>query len=298
MKRILVTGAAGLIGHNLCKKLLNDGYDVIGLDNFITGEKKNIAPLLKNSRFKFIKHDINKNLELRIKNLEWIFHLACPTGVPNIKKLGEEMALTCSVGTKNVLDLARRHRAKLLFTSSSEVYGDPQIFPQSEDYTGNVDPTDYRSPYEEGKRFSETLISLYVRKYHLDARIVRVFNTYGPGMSDRDSRVISTFLYQARQGKSLTVQGDGRQKRTFCHVDDLINGLILIMEKGKKGQVYNLGSDKETTILELAKMISSNSIKFIPRPGHDHKRRLPDLSKVRKLGWKLQINLQEGLSQL
>lgn len=294
---ILVTGAAGLIGSNLCKKLLENGQEVVGVDNLITGSPQNIMKLRKYQKFKFIKHDITKPLP---NNFELIYHLACPTGVPNLGPLAEEMLLTCSEGTRNILELAKSHHAKVLFTSSSEVYGDPQVFPQDESYTGNVDPVGFRSPYEEGKRFAESLIAMYVRKYKINAKIVRVFNTYGPGMATGESRVIAKFLRQALSGKPLIVQGKGKQKRTFCFMDDLVDGLILVMEKGQSGEVYNLGSDKEISIIKLAKLIikltsSKSLIEWMERPSHDHQARLPSLKKVKKLGWKLRTSLEDGL---
>jgi len=295
--RILVTGAAGLIGSNLCLKLLKKGHQVLGLDNFVTGSPENIKKLKSFPKFTFVRHDITKPFP---NNFELIYHLACPTGVPNLGPMAEEMLLTCSLGTRNVLELAKKQGAKLLFTSSSEVYGDPAVFPQDETYTGNVDQVGFRSPYEEGKRFAESLIMMYVRKYKIDAKIVRIFNTYGPGMAAGESRVIARFLQQAVTGKPLSVHGQGKQKRTFCFVDDLVDGLILVMKKGQSGEVYNLGSDKEISIIKLAKLIikltrSKSSIKWIERPSHDHQARLPSLKKVKKLGWEPRTPLEEGL---
>jgi nucleoside-diphosphate-sugar epimerase len=302
--RILVTGGAGFIGSNLCRRLLEEGHTVIAVDNLITGAEKNILPLTSHPKFTFIKHDIVKPLATGHTPLaiSQIYHLACPTGVPNLGPLAQEMLLTCSLGTRNVLELAKKNGAKVLFTSSSEVYGDPQVFPQSEGYTGNVDPTGPRSPYEEGKRFAESLITMYVKKYKIDAKIVRIFNTYGPGMLLEESRVIPRFLKQALADKPLTVQGKGLQKRTFCYIDDLFDGLTLIMEKGKIGEVYNLGSDTQTTIRDLAKIIirvtdSKSKIKFVKRPTHDHQSRLPTLEKVEKLGWWPKISLEVGLKK-
>lgn len=308
--RILVTGGAGFIGTNLCLKLLKDGHEVIACDNFITGSKQNLDKLLKNARFSFYQLNICDQVFLArlssFEKIDQIYHLACPTGVPNLGPLAEEMLLACSLGTRNILELAKTHKAKLLFTSSSEVYGDPQVFPQDESYTGNVDPVGWRSPYEEGKRFAESLIAMYVRKYKIDAKIVRVFNTYGSGMALEESRVIARFLKQALSGKPLSVHGKGLQKRTFCYVDDLVEGFILVMKKGKRGEVYNeveiynLGSDKEISIIKLAKLIikltsSKSSIEWMERPSHDHRARLPSLKKVKKLGWELQTPLEEGL---
>ncbi len=314
MKTILVTGGAGFIGSNLCSRLLQQGDAVIAVDNFITSTGENLKPLLKNPNFTFIKHDITKPFPKILntkylpagrhgKILDTIYHLACPTGVPNVTKLAEEMLLTCSEGTRNVLELALRNNANLLLTSSSEVYGDPEVFPQSEDYTGNVDPTGIRSPYEEGKRFSESLVAAYVRKHGLDAKIVRIFNTYGPGMTLGDTRVIPHFLSQIKKNEPLTVQGDGLQKRTFCYVGDLIDGFLKVLELGNPGEVYNLGSDEEITIADLAKLMlqlsgSKNKIVSVDRPSHDHQARLPSLEKVKKLGWEQKITLIDGLKKI
>lgn len=313
MANILVTGAAGLIGSNLCQKLLKSGHLLVACDNFITGRKQNIRQLATYPKFTFIKYDIVKPFTinpLRPRSeaghlpltINQIYHLACPTGVDNLVPLAQEMLLTCSLGTRNILEVARINKAKLLFTSSSEVYGDPQISPQSEDYTGNVNPVGPRSPYEEGKRFAESLITMYARKYKIDAKIVRVFNTYGPGMAPNDSRVIPTFLRQADKGLPLTIKGKGIQRRTFCYVDDLVDGLILIMKKGKKGEVYNLGSDSEIAIIELAQTIlnvtkTKSSFKFVKRESHDHQMRLPDIGKVQRLGWRPKISLASGLKK-
>lgn len=302
MKQVLVTGGAGFIGQNLCAALLSKNIKVIAIDNFITSDKDGLAGLEKNKKFKFVLHDITKSLpqSLGKEKIDVIFHLACPTGVDNLEKLGEEMLLTCSVGTRNVLEFAKNHKSKIIFTSSSEIYGNPEVFPQKETYEGKVSPTGYRSTYEEGKRFSESLVAFYVRKYKVDARIARVFNTYGPGMSRSDSRVIPRFMNLSLKNKSLTVAGKGTQTRTFCYVDDLVLGLILIAKKGKTGQVYNLGSNKEIKIIDLTKKIliatiGTKKIKFIKRPEHDHDRRLPDLTKIKKLGWKASVDLTEGL---
>jgi len=302
--RVLVTGGAGFIGSNLCIRLLAMGHNVVAVDNLITGDQKNIKQLISNPKFTFIKHDINepwpKNFKFKISNLKFIYHLACPTGVPNLGPLSEEMITTCSIGTKNILEIARKTGAKFLFTSSSEVYGDPLTFPQEESYRGNVDTCGLRSPYEEGKRFSESLILMYVRKYNIDAKIVRVFNTYGPSMSPKDIRVIPNFFRQTSSGFPLTLHGDGNQKRTFCYVDDLVEGLVLVIKKGESGHVYNLGHDLEISIINLARLIlkitgSKSSIKTVARPGHDHERRLPSLVKVKQLGWFPKISLEDGL---
>lgn len=303
MKTVLVTGGAGFIGTNLCQKLLAAGNKVIAVDNFITSSGVNLKELKKHPNFIFIKHDITKSLPAKINQsqIKEIFHLACPTGVPNLTTLGEEMLLTCSVGTRNVLELARQHKSKFLLTSSSEVYGDPEIFPQTESYTGNVLPTGIRSTYEEGKRFAESMVSLYVRKYKIDAKIVRIFNTYGPHMTLTDTRVIPNFINQLKNNKPLPVQGKGSQRRTFCYVDDMVNGFLTVIEKGNPGEAYNVGGDQEYTIKELAETIIALSanpkikISYTPRPDHDHQARKPALVKIKKLGWKQQIKLKEGL---
>jgi len=305
MNYALVTAGAGFIGSNLCLKLLNSNYKVIAVDNLITSTGKNLSELSKNPNFTFFKQDIKEPLDNIIRSklrFNVIYHLACPTGVPNIKSLGEEMLFTCSIGTKNILDLALVHNAKLLFTSSSEVYGDPLVFPQNEKYNGNVDCIGYRSPYEEGKRFSESIIVNYVKKYCLDAKIVRIFNTYGPGMSKDDTRVIPRFINQIAKNKPLLIEGDGMQTRTFCYINDLINGLLLIMEKGIKGHVYNLGSDQEIAIKDLARIMlklkkTKSKIVRIKRPSHDHNRRLPSLDKVKQIGWEPTTKLIDGLSK-
>ncbi len=304
MKTCLVAGGGGFIGINLCRVLLEKEYRVIAIDNFITSSKENIQELLKEPNFTFIKHDIVKPLPKSITGalIDEIYDLACPTGVPNLVPLAEEMLLACSLGTRNLLELARKKRAAFLITSSSEVYGDPKVFPQDENYTGNVDTLGARSPYEEGKRFAESLLSMYVKKYGIDGKIVRVFNTYGPYMSPHDTRVIPTFLRQVRNDLPLTITGDGSQTRTFCFVDDLVSGLILVMKKGEKGQVYNLGSNVEVAIHDLAKLFikvanSNNTIKFVERPAHDHARRLPAIDKVMGLGWEIGIPLETGLSR-
>lgn len=306
MIHILVTGGAGFIGSNLVKKLLDRGDYVTALDNLITSTGANLKQFLKNPNFTFIKHDITKpfpkSTSHKLSAISYIYHLACPTGVPNLTRLSREMLTTCSIGTLHILDLAMKNKSILVFTSSSEIYGDPKEFPQLESYTGNVDPTGLRSSYEEGKRFSESLIAVYVRKYNLDARIVRVFNTYGPGTSSSETRVVPVFLTCAIKNKNMPVSGIGMQTRTFCYVDDLVAALLLVAERGKKGNVYNAGSDTEISILELAKLVlmvtdSKSKIEFVKRAEHDHNGRKPDLSKLKSLGWKQTVGLHEGLKK-
>lgn len=302
---ILITGGAGFIGTNLAKRLLKKDVPVITVDNLITGSYANVEYMSKYKRYSFIHHDITNPFPKKLTRIKFdtIYHLACPTGVPNLGPLSYEMALTCSVGTRNVLEFARNSIATVIFTSSSEVYGNPLVFPQSEEYTGNVSPIGFRSPYEEGKRFAESLVSLYVRKYNLDCRIVRIFNTYGPFMSQTDTRVIPRFIRQVLNGEPLSVHGKGLQTRTFCYVDDIVEGFFAILKKGSKGEVYNLGSNIETTVKDIAHLIlkltgSKSSIVFADRPQHDHNRRLPDLRKIKKLGWKTKVNLSLGIQKL
>jgi nucleoside-diphosphate-sugar epimerase len=306
MKHTLITGAAGFIGTHLSKKLLQEGHAVYAVDNFITGHPENLTPLLQSKNFHFLQEDItHASFQRTFLNvpLDQIYHLACPTGVPNIQLLAQEMLETCSIGTRNILEIARTHNASLIFTSSCEVYGDPERFPQQESYTGNVDPIGLRSPYEEGKRFSEALLMMYVRKYNLAARITRFFNIYGPGMSLKDHRVIPQFLHSITNKKPLSIYGDGEQKRTFLYVNDAIAGLQLVMDQGIPGEAYNMGSTHQTTIRELGELLLSfiehkQEIQFQPHFIEDHHARLPSTEKLEKLGWRQKISLQEGLQRV
>jgi nucleoside-diphosphate-sugar epimerase len=306
--KALITGGAGFLGSNLSATLLAKGYEVVVVDNFSTGSRENITKLKKFPQFAFFEMCIASQLYQKtfIGNSNWkfdeVYHLGCPTGVPNIKKLGEEMMDTCSIGTKNVLQTALENKARLVFTSSSEIYGDPQVSPQSEAYTGNVDPQGERANYEEGKRFSEALVQLFVKKYGLNARTLRLFNVYGPNLSQSDTRVVPNFVRAALQDKPLPIYGDGSNRRTLCYVSDLVNGLQLVVQKGKSGEVYNIGSDQEITVGDLAKKIieiagSKSVIKFTPSFIEDHKYRLPNLEKIYSLGWKRAVELDEGLSK-
>jgi len=302
---ILITGVAGHIGSNIANRLLGEGNEVVGVDNFITGSKENLKILLSNPKFVFIKASIEEQWlkdELAAYHFEEIYHLACPTGVPNLERLSEEMLSATSIGTRNILKIAQEHKSRFLLASSSEVYGEPNIFPQTEEYTGNVQPTGMRSPYEEGKRFSESLVAAFVRKHKLDAKIARIFNTYGPNMSWADQRVVPRFLDQALSGKALTVHGGGLQRRTLLYIDDLVSGLVLILRDGDSGEIYNIGSDKECSILEVANLIlkltnSKSRILFTQRPPHDHQARMPSLEKINKLGWQPKTSLELGLQK-
>lgn len=306
MNTVLVTGGAGFIGSNLTRDLLHKGHKVICIDNLITSDGSNLNAFSNEKRFTFIEHDIaipfSKRLQKKLSSVTHIYHLACPTGVPNIAILGKEMLLTCTLGTMHVLELAKANNARLLFSSSSEVYGEPLVFPQSESYTGNVDPLGPRSPYEEGKRLSESLIHFGVEKEGITAVMVRIFNTYGPGMSRNDTRVIPYFFTCIKKHAPLNIHGDGTQTRTFCYVDDLVHGLELVMEKGEKGEVYNLGSESPLSIVTLASYIQSltgtfEKIRFVRRPKHDHTHRLPDLKKIKHLGWHETVDIVEGLER-
>lgn len=301
--RTLITGGAGFIGSNLCRALLAAHHEVWAVDNLITGKLENIESLLDHKRFHFIEADITETAfteQLGDGHFDYLYHLACPTGVPNIQPLAEEMLRTCALGTFHVMEIARQHQAKLLLSSSCEIYGQPQSFPQTEDYTGNVDPIGPRSAYEEGKRFAESVVAMYARKYNLEAKIVRFFNVYGPGMTPNDTRVIPNFLHHVQQQQKLVVYGDGQQTRTFLYIDDLIRGLLRVMEQGKAGEAYNIGSTEQTSIRSLATLVAkltkqADAIIFSPHFIEDHRHREPSIKKIMSLGWKPEIALEEGL---
>lgn len=305
--KCLITGGAGFIGSHLSEKLISLGHEVVCVDNLITGSEKNIQSLLVNPKFQFIKHDVSQPLPDNL-SAQAIFHLASPAS-PNKDNPRSyihfpiETLLVNSYGTFLLLEKARQWRAKFLFTSSSEVYGDPKLHPQKEDYWGNVNPVGARSCYDEGKRFGESMSFTYWRKFGTPAYIARVFNTYGPRMPD-DGRVILTFIKQALAGKPLTIFGDGKQTRSFCFIDDLVEGLLkMIFEDNVKGEIFNLGNPKEYNILELANLIknltgSKSELTYGPLPENDPLRRCPDIEKAKKmLGWEPKVTLEEGLSK-
>lgn len=302
----MVVGGAGFVGSNICKHLIEKGHNVDCIDNLSTGRKASVSSLEENRSFRLIEIDISDPgfvSEFKNEKYDEIFHLACPTGVPNILSMAEEMLVTCSTGTSNVLELAKRLESKLIFSSSAEVYGDPEIFPQPETYGGNVDPVGPRSAYEEGKRFSEALIAMYVNKYQVDAKIIRLFNTFGNGMSPDDTRVIPQFLKRIRLGQKITIYGDGNQNRAHMHVQDLIRGMLLVLEHGAPGDVYNIGGSTQMTIKELAFLIDSLTsmpveIEFHPHFIEDHGGRLPDTTKIRELGWSPRVTIAEGLLEM
>ncbi|UVK57312.1 NAD-dependent epimerase/dehydratase family protein (plasmid) [Mesorhizobium sp. AR02] len=301
--RYLVAGGAGFVGTNLARRLLEHGALVDCVDNLSTGRKANVSDLTRYPNFNFIKLDIADTAacdRLLRRRYSHIYNLACPTGVPNIALLGEEMLMASSVGTLNLLKVARRSKASYLFASTAEAYGDPEIFPQPESYVGKVDPVGPRSPYEEGKRFGEALTRFWGRKHNVDVRIVRIFNTYGPAMSPDDQRVIPQMLSRMIAGKPVPIYGDGAQTRTFLHVDDLVDGLMTVMEKGAPAEVYNIGGDTQITIcdlFELAKKATGLAGKaaFEKHFIADHRGRCPDTTKVRALGWHPRVSLADGI---
>lgn len=312
MQTILVAGGAGFIGSSLCKSLLKDGYKVLSIDNLITGVKGNIEELLQNPNFKFLQEDIAKliqTLESKIHKLDYIFHLASPAS-PNKKSKKSyinypiETLLANSVGTHNLLELALKKNAKFLYASSSEVYGNPLVSPQTEYYFGNVNPNGIRSVYDEAKRFGEAMTMAYFRKHRVNIRIIRIFNTFGPFMQKDDGRVVSNFINQAINNEPLTVYGKGDQTRSFCYVDDMIDGLKKAMfSEDSNGEVFNLGNPDERSILSLAELIkkmtnSSSHIVYEELSEDDPKTRNPDISKAKKiLGWEPKINIEEGLEE-
>lgn len=299
--KVLITGGAGFIGSWLCNRLIEEGHEVVCIDNLGSGNKKNVKHLLPNPRFKFIKRDIRESLEIWEK-VDYIFHLASRASPADFEKYSIDILLTNAVGTRNMLELARKDNARFLLASSSEVYGDPEVHPQPEDYWGNVNSLAPRSVYDEGKRYAEAMIMAYRRRYGLDVRIARIFNTYGPRMRPDDGRVISNFVTQALRNEPITVYGDGSQTRSFCYISDMIEGLEkLMLLDGLDGAVINLGNPEEITILEAAELVkklakSNSEITFKPLPENDPKRRKPDISKAKRLlGWTPKVSLNEGL---
>jgi UDP-glucuronate decarboxylase len=299
MARILVTGGAGFIGSHLCDELLKKKNDVLCVDNLFSGNKDNIRHLLGNSYFEFMRHDI---IHPFFAEVDQIYHLACPASPIHYQYNPIKTIKTSVMGTINMLGLAKRVRARILLASTSEVYGNPVVHPQPEAYWGNVNPIGVRSCYDEGKRVAETLMMDYHRQNHVDVRIVRIFNTYGPCMAINDGRVISNFIVQALRGGEISVYGDGSQTRSFCYVSDLVAGMVRMMEAELIGPV-NLGNPSESTIKELASKIlslteSKSKMVFNPLPPDDPERRCPDITLARKiLNWEPRISLDEGLEK-
>lgn len=295
--RILVTGGAGFIGSHLIDRLMTEGNEVICLDNFYTGHKRNILKWMNHPYFEMIRHDITEPIRLEA---DQIYHLACPASPVHYQYNPVKTIKTNVMGTLNMLGLAKRVKARFLLSSTSEVYGDPEIHPQSEEYRGNVNPIGIRSCYDEGKRVAETLAFDYHRQNNVDIRVARIFNTYGSRMLENDGRVVSNFVVQSLQGKPLTVYGDGSQTRSFCYVSDLVEGLMRLMNGDHIGPI-NLGNPDEYTILQLAQAVQQKvnpdaDIIFKPLPQDDPRRRRPDITKAKTLlGWQPTVPLQEGL---
>ena len=298
--RILITGGAGFIGSHLCETLLNKGNEVICVDNFFTGSKKNIIPYIDNKNFEWVRHDITKPFLVEV---DQIYNLACPASPVHYQYNAIKTIKTNVLGTLNMLGLAKRVKARFLQASTSEVYGDPLEHPQKESYWGNVNPIGYRSCYDEGKRVAETLTMDYHRTNGVDVRIVRIFNTYGPRMLENDGRVVSNFVVQALKGNDITVYGDGSQTRSFCYVNDLVEGMIKAMECNTFLGPINLGNPGEFTILELAKKVikmtnSSSKIIYKELPADDPMKRKPDISLAKeKLGFEPGVSLDDGLEK-
>lgn len=301
MKRILVTGGAGFLGSHLCDRLIQDGEDVICVDNLFTGRKDNIRHLLSHPNFEFIRHDITEPTYIEV---DQIYNLACPASPIHYQYDPIKTAKTCVMGTMNMLGLAKRVKARVLQASTSEVYGDPEIHPQPEEYRGCVNPIGIRACYDEGKRMAETFCFDYYRQHNVHIKVARIFNTYGPRMRTNDGRVISNFIVQALRGEDITLYGNGQQTRSFCYVDDLIEGLIRLMnsESNFVGPC-NLGNPREFTMLQLAELViqttgSLSKITYLPLPQDDPMQRRPliDLAQKR-LGWTPKIQLEEGLEE-
>lgn len=300
MASILVTGGAGFLGSHLCERLLDMGEEVICVDNYFSGRKQNIEHLLGHPRFEVIRHDIVHPLYVEA---DQIYNLACPASPVAYQYNPIKTIKTSTVGMVNVLGLAKRCKARVLHTSTSEVYGDPDIHPQKEEYWGNVNPIGPRSCYDEGKRVAESLCMNYHHAHDLEVRIVRIFNTYGPRMDPNDGRVVSNFIMQALRGEPLTVYGDGEQTRSFCFVSDLIEGFIRMMQQDEHVGPVNLGNPVENTMLELAESVleatgSSSKITHEPLPQDDPKRRCPDITRAKSmLNWEPQVDLKTGLGE-
>jgi UDP-glucuronate decarboxylase len=296
--RILITGGAGFIGSHLCERLLANGDEILCLDNFFTGRRANIIKLLDNHRFELIRHDVIEPILLEV---DQIYNLACPASPVHYQYNPVKTVKTSVMGMINMLGLAKRVRARILQASTSEVYGDPLVHPQPEEYWGNVNPIGLRSCYDEGKRIAETLMMDYHRQNRVDTRIARIFNTYGPRMLENDGRVVSNFIVQALRGESLTLYGAGDQTRSFCYVDDLVEGLIRLMNSDDLYEPVNLGNPVEFTIKQLADEViricgSKSDVKYLPLPQDDPKQRKPNISRAKTLlGWNPTIQLDEGL---
>lgn len=299
--RCLVTGGAGFLGSHLCERLLADGHEVICLDNFFTGRRVNVESLRGNSNFELVRHDVTEPILLEVDR---IFNLACPASPIHYQFNPVKTIKTSVMGAINMLGLAKRVHARILQASTSEVYGDPDVHPQTEGYWGNVNPIGIRSCYDEGKRVAETLFMDYHRQNHVDIRIVRIFNTYGPRMLSNDGRVVSNFIVQALRGEDITIYGSGEQTRSFCYVSDLVEALVRMMDQNDCIGPVNIGNPHEFTMLELAEKVislthSKSKISFLSLPGDDPKKRKPDISRAKMAlsGWEPSVELDEGLEK-
>jgi UDP-glucuronate decarboxylase len=298
--RILVTGGAGFLGSHLCDRLINEGHEILCLDNFFTGRKQNISHLMQNPKFELIRHDVTEPFRVEV---DQIYNLACPASPPHYQYNPIKTTKTSVMGAINTLGLAKRVRARAFLASTSEVYGDPTVHPQSESYWGNVNTIGLRSCYDEGKRCAETLYFDYLRQNGVEIRVVRIFNTYGPRMLADDGRVVSNFIVQALKGENLTVYGDGSQTRSFCYVDDLIEGFVRLMNQDETAGPVNIGNPGEFTMLELAELVlkkvgGKSKITNLPLPADDPKQRRPDITLAKDvLGWEPKIPLDQGLDR-
>ncbi|RJR26802.1 SDR family oxidoreductase [candidate division WWE3 bacterium] len=303
MKTILVTGGAGFLGSHLCEYLLNKGDKVVCLDNLFTGNKQNIERLRENPNFKFINHDIIEPIYFSEIMLDQIYNLACPASPVHYQINPVRTIKANTVGVINMLGLAKRHRARILQASTSEVYGDPLVHPQTEEYKGNVNTIGPRACYDEGKRVSETLFFDYKRQHNLEIRVIRIFNTYGPRMAVNDGRVVSNFIVQSLRGEPITIYGDGKQTRSFCYVDDLIEGMYRLMNKEDFTGPVNVGNPNESTLLELAEQIiqlsgTKSEIVFKQLPVDDPRQRQPDITLAKnELNWEPKVSLSDGLAK-
>lgn len=304
-KSVLITGAAGFIGSHLSERFLQEGWQVLGVDNFLTGREQNLASALKNADFRFEKADVVQRFDFKSPfggKFDWVYHFACPASPVDFDGLAQEILEVDSIGTLKALEYARANGSGFFIASTSEVYGDPLVHPQKEDYWGNVSSTGPRSMYDETKRFSEAATMVFHRKYKLDTRIVRIFNTYGPRMRLNDGRVVPALCSQALRGEKLTVHGDGMQTRSFCYVSDLVDG-IYKLGQSKENMPTNVGNPAEYSLNDFARVVSQVSgkkldIQYLPARPEDPRRRCPDISKAKRiLGWEPKVSLEEGLRQ-
>ena len=298
---IVITGGSGFVGSYLCEKLINDGHEIIVIDNLLTGSTENIKNLMDNENFSFVEHDVQDHIEIENK-VDYVLHFASAASPKAYTEHPVNTLKAGSVGTINTLGLAKKHNAEYLLASTSEVYGDPLISPQTEEYWGNVNPNGERSMYDEAKRFAEAAVATYSRSYDLKTKIVRIFNTYGPRMQLNDGRVVTNFITQALRNENITIYGDGSQTRSFSYVEDTVAGIISLMNSSEY-DVFNIGNPTEMTVGELAEKIieltdSTSEIKYLELPNDDPKQRKPDITKAKtKLNWEPKVNLDEGLTK-